>query len=191
MAPPTTDELRQRCWNSALHAFGTAWWFGERATSLRKKLRALAFLGLIAPVAVGAVVLGFGVDYEIKPLLFVAGVISLAQLLWTLWSMSAGWQEAFSAAANSQKKNTEIYQAWEGLAKTPPQDLDVFLSKVEVLPTVDQMQATSDIAYGIDDRDKRMMMRRGLLQYGRKCATCGKKPESMKTNEKCSTCADF
>lgn len=191
MTAPSYEENRQVCWNNALHAYGTAWWFGERANSYRRKLRAISFLGLLVPVAVGGVVLSFGADIDLKPMLLVAGVISVAQLIWVLWSMTGNWLEAYTTATNSQKKNTEVFQGWEGAARNPPADNSVFAQRIEVLTSIDQMQTSSDLSVGITDKDKRKMMRRGLMQYGRACATCGKKPDSMKTDESCNTCANF
>jgi hypothetical protein len=44
------DILRQDCWTQALYAFGTAAIFERRAKILGRRLKSLAFLGIVMPL---------------------------------------------------------------------------------------------------------------------------------------------
>ena len=91
------DGLRSHCWDEAVHTFATAVMFERRARRRRGALQALNFLGIGAPVALGGVILSFGLNASYIPVLIViAGVIGVVQLVASVWSLVAGWQDDLS-----------------------------------------------------------------------------------------------
>lgn len=182
------QKLQQECWNRALYAYGTAWLFRRRQNSLRWKLRAIQFLGVVVPVSVGSVALSFGAYPEVlKYTILAAGILSFFQLMLTVWSLSFRWEDNYAEALSTAKANTDLRLHWEDLAKNPPDDLD---ERVSALKTRDHEQELRDTEKAITDKENSMMMRASLLFYKRKCAICQQVPTSMKPT-KCATCGDF
>lgn len=182
------SKLKQECWNRALYAYGTAWLFRHRQNSLRWKLGTTQFLGVVVPVSVGSVALGFGAYPQILSYsLIVAGILSIFQLILTVWSLTFRWDNDYAEALSTVKANTNLRLQWEDLARDSPNDLD---KKVNDLKILDRNQELKDIQKNITDKDNRKMMRASLLFYKRKCATCNEIPTSMKSTE-CATCGNF
>src|SRR5207249_963836 len=59
------EALRQECWQKRFYSFGTTKIFERRARDLGWKRRIITFLGLAAPLAVGAVAVSFSTDSAI------------------------------------------------------------------------------------------------------------------------------
>src|SRR5579864_9055859 len=89
---PIPSEQRQDCSDSALRCFGTAYIFERRATPIKSRLQWLAFLGIAGPAALGALVATFALDKKKLVLaITVAGVVSIAQLVISIWALVAHW----------------------------------------------------------------------------------------------------
>src|SRR5882724_1818873 len=100
------DEIRAECWTESLHCFGTSYIFEQRANLLRKRLRILTFLGIGVPAAVGGAVAAFGIDFRLMgPVLTVAGVLLLTQLIGSVWSLTSKWEDGFAYSLESLSAN--------------------------------------------------------------------------------------
>ncbi|MGI5048341.1 hypothetical protein ACM9HD_33575, partial [Streptomyces sp. JAC25] len=54
------DDYRRKCWDAALHAYGTSHIFQRRASDLKRKTDLLTWVGLVVPLLIGALVGAFG-----------------------------------------------------------------------------------------------------------------------------------
>jgi mobilome CxxCx(11)CxxC protein len=128
------DILRQDCWTQALYAFGTAAIFERRSKILGRRLKGLAFLGIAVPLTIGGVVKSFsGALQYLEFALWIAGIVSLAQLMLTAWSLINRWQDRHAYALGSMVDNYKIAQKYENLGKHPPDDLTEFRFRQELL----------------------------------------------------------
>lgn len=186
-----TDRICTESWNRALFAFATATIFEARARRYRVKLRVLSFLGIGVPLLVGGIVLAFGVEYRyIKFVLFVASIVVIIQLIWSLYSLIAGWDDEFGYARVSAVENFDISTKFAELgrqASSPADDLAIHFA---VLQARDDGRRANDSTRNLKDKEKRYGHRAGLRHFQRECQCCHKVPESMKAS-KCDVCGGF
>lgn len=181
----------KECWNQAVNSFGTAYIFEQRANRHRRYLRLLTFLGMIVPAIIGSIVLSFGINAPVLPLLIsVASILIPAQFFFSVWSLVSKWDDtlAYSTKSNSTNKNLSL--RYRELARTPPEDDASLNQRVQFLQAEYQWQSRDDEVQGVTEKEKRMGMRAGLREFQRPCATCEKVPSSMKSTE-CPTCGQF
>lgn len=188
-APPDQQRsLRSKCWDLAIHAFGTAWIFEKRARKLRWKLKILSFLGIAVPVVIGGIVLSFGTNPRILPaLLWVAGVLGVAQLTGSVWSLVARWDDSLAYALESVTANYRLSRRFESLGEQPPADLEV---EFRVLDAENQARKDLDFRQDLTPKEKRAGLRAGLRQFQRACVGCNEVPTSMSPTD-CEVCGNF
>jgi mobilome CxxCx(11)CxxC protein len=165
--------------------------FEQRARPLRRQLRALTFLGVATPLALGALVAAFGVNDRAVPVaLWIAGVLGIVQLIGSAWSLTAKWDDQYAYALQSIADNHRLSDDFKALGERPPSDLSELTTRAAVLDAENQTRSTLDYAQGLTDKEKRRGHRAALHQFQRQCATCGVKPTSMDASD-CGTCGRF
>ncbi|MBO6228744.1 MAG: hypothetical protein J6N68_13960 [Shewanella sp.] len=103
------NNKRLECANYVLHAYGTAYIFEKRASSIQRKIKWLSFLGVAVPASVGAVVGSYALDEaQIGLLLFVASSIAIVQLLLSIWSLTSNWNTNLSDYLDLKNKNSRV-----------------------------------------------------------------------------------
>ena len=183
-----SDSLRRHARDKAFYAYGTSRLFERRAQKLRRKRTWITFLGIAVPITVGGIVLSFGTLPMLMPYLIgIAGVVGVAQLILSVWSLVARRDEAYAYAIVAAQANTRLYNCWDAVAKRPPANLQ---ERVDELDTEDERQEQSDIAQGISESEKRFAMRAALYYTGSECRVCKRKPTSMVPSD-CDTCGNF
>jgi mobilome CxxCx(11)CxxC protein len=183
-------EIQQACWNKALEAYGTAYIFEQRAFRVQKRLTMLSFLGIAVPAAMGAVVLSFNLSSSLfNTAVALAGILGLVELLGSIWSLAAGWQESYSYALESLGHNHHLSNRFKNMAQTASED-PAFIQQYELITREDEIRSTNDNKQGISDMEKRMGMRAALRQFQRECAHCGEVPASMEASD-CEVCGNF
>lgn len=117
---PNEEQLRQECWIKRFYSFGTARIFERRAQNINRKRQIITFLGLAAPLTVGAFVTAFSVESELLKyvLIPIAGLVILIQSIMSLWSLVAKWDENYSYSIAATKSNTRLTVDFEILAKS-------------------------------------------------------------------------
>lgn len=185
------DILRKRCWKNALEAFGTGFIFEQRARRLRRLLRWLTFLGIAVPVTVGGVVLSFGTKPELLPyVIAAAGVLGVAQLIGSVWSLTATWQDSLSYARESVSANYRLSKEFADLAEAPPTRLEEFRWRLGIIEKEDEQRQALDYQQDILEVEKRAGMCAALRRFERTCAGCGKIPRSLIATD-CEVCGKF
>lgn len=182
------NALRLEAWELAFHAYGTAFIFRERFRRYRRKLRILAFVGLIVPLAVGGFVLAFGTGSAVLPYLtWLAASLGLAQLSVSAWSIVARWDDSLASASDGMVLNQQLYAQFKRLGREGPCDI---AHKMDILRAQYQAKETEDERQAITEPERRKGMRAALRQLRKACATCSIVPDSMKPS-KCATCGNF
>lgn len=170
-----TSVIRKECWDRTFHSFGTAYIFEKRTKKLRKRLQFLTFLGIVVPVTVGSLIISFGVDFKnINLIIILAGILGSIQLVITLWSLVAGWNDSLAFAKESTSVNYELSNKYRSLGKNPPSKLSEFTLKYEIFNTEYRYRNQQDNQQGITDKEKRMGMHSALRNFQRECPCCGR-----------------
>jgi len=182
------DLIRQECWDRALYAHGTARIFEDRARQTARYRRLLTFLGIVVPVAVGGVILSFGTTSGWLPhLLAAAGALSVVQLVSSVWSLTARWDERLAYARESASENYRLSEQFRKLGADPPSDARL---RFEILEVAYQARQAADYKEDVTPEEKRKGYCAGLLRFRRECTQCGRIPGSMKASS-CPMCGDF
>lgn len=178
----------EECLDKAFYAFGTAAIFAKRSNNLRKKRTVLTFFGIIGPVLIGSAASSFGVDSVLlKILVYIAGFVCTLQLGFFAWALVSGWDNKFEYAVESAQSNNELFTEFESLSKRSHEDI---LRKLEILLERNRLQEAKDMKAGISEKEKRYAMRSALIQFRKKCSSCGLQPKSAKPLN-CDVCGNF
>jgi mobilome CxxCx(11)CxxC protein len=185
------SETRQECADSALKCFGTAYIFERRAAPIRRRLQWLAFLGIAAPAALGAVVGTFNLNRTALAIAITfAGAIGIAQLIISIWSLVAKWDDSLAYDVESKSANYRLAGEYAKLAKTQSTSPEEFDMQFRLLETEAKLRTELDQRQDVADKEKRMGMRAGLRQYRRICAGCKQVPLSLESTP-CPVCGQF
>lgn len=182
--------IRTQCWDAAVHAYGTAFIFEHRSRVLKNLLRWLTYVGLIVPMIIGLLVLGYGEFAGLAVLVLIAIAIGIGQAVLSLWSIIGGWVDSYSYATAAIPANHLLSNKYTGLAANPPSDLRELQHEYEKLQVEDRLLQQWDYQQGIKDAEKRMGMRAALRKFRRSCAGCGEIPSIM-TPGNCGVCGNF
>ena len=185
-----SDRICQECWDRATYAHGTGEIFHARTRRFRGNLRALAFVGIAVPLAVGGVVLTFGTDSLDWKVLSFAGSLGLAQLILSAWSIVYGWADSLEYSLESASDNFALAASLQELGRTapdPPLDIE---QRFAVLKTRDDLRRNGDARVGVSAKELRFGHRAGLRQFRRPCDGCKEVPRSMEPTN-CNICGRF
>lgn len=173
-------------------AYGTTRLFDKRMRSLDWKRKVVTFLGVFVPLMIGGVVLSFGLEsYILQALIAMAGVATILQLAFSLWSLVAAWDRSYSDCMASVKENTAIYNQAVSIKKKIGQ-IDGFHLKslVEDLNDRYQRREQEDLALGVSDKEMRYATRMACFYFKKNCHVCNKTPIALKPG-KCDGCGNF
>lgn len=185
------NNLRQDCWNDALHSFGTAYIYSKRSRKIGKLLKINNFLGIIVPVVIGGIVTSYNVSADaLQIILIIAAPISVLQLILSVLSLTNKWDDSYSYYLESTNDNGQLSNDYTNLAKYPPDHKNDLKSKKDLIDVKYQIRNTSDTKYQLSDMEKREGMRYSLRKFQRKCAGCAVIPVDMKSTT-CGVCGEF
>ncbi len=186
-----TDEQRSDCWDKAIHAFGTAFIFERRGNKSRRKLRLLSFSGIALPALIGGIVVAFfgfeSMKTALSVLIVLAALLGTVQLVFTIWSLVAKWDDQAIYGSESSVANYEISRSFSDLAKNVPTDFD---SKYSLLNVRNDMRSVEDGKKEVTEPEKRMGMRAALRKYQRACVQCAKIPVDLNPTD-CPVCGNY
>lgn len=184
-------DLREQAWDRVIEAEGTAHIFQRRAQVLRWKLRLLTFSGLVIPLIVGGLAIGYGAGLPgLSVIIAVSAALAIAQVVVALWALVAGWADGYASAARSMVENRSIALDLEEFAKSPPRAAAAARERLAVLTARDDARRAQDESVSASAREKRRGMRAGLRRVGRPCAGCSVVPIDMNSTE-CGVCGQF
>lgn len=184
------SEERRSCHDSALYCFGTAYIFERRAVPLRVALKLLAFSSLVGPLSIGALVVSVGSSSTIIPwVIAAAAVLSMFQIILSLWSLVSRWQENLSYYLESKADNYYIANRFSSLGNMGLPD-NKWRTEFSVLEALGDNRTKLDLRHDITDEEKRMGMRAALRHYQRNCASCNNIPNSLDPSN-CPICGNF
>jgi mobilome CxxCx(11)CxxC protein len=191
MRTKDSDGICGESWDLALYAWATAAIFQARAQLYRRLIRALTFMGIIVPLLIGGLVLGFGLQASyLSTLIVVAVAAGIVQLAFSAWAVVYGWTDSLEYALESMSENFEIsalYKELGNVAVAPPPDL---AARFTIVQTKDNARRASDSRKDVSDKEKRYGHRAALRQFQRVCVGCNQLPRSMDSTD-CPVCGRF
>jgi len=186
-----SDALCSDCWDRALYAFGTAEVFLRRSHQYTRRLQALSFFGLVVPLLIGGIVLGFGTSGSYLPgLIGLAAAAGVVQLVFSALSIVYSWPDNLQYALESAAENFDLSVKFKELGQqcqAPPDDLPISHA---ALKARDDARRMADAKRNVTAKELRYAHRAGLRQFGRQCEECKQVPRSMEPTN-CHTCGDF
>lgn len=183
------DKLKKECADNRFYSFGTAKLFERRAKTYRRNRNLITFLGLAVPLVIGGTVLSFSTGSEaLKAILIpAAGVLTLLQLVISLWALVSRWDEKNDYAVSAIKSNTRLTAEFNRLCNSSD---EVINSEIPHLRDEYNRVNQEDTAHGVTEKEIRWGMRKALIHYNLNCPTCNEKPVSM-TPSNCDICGNF
>jgi len=181
----------RECWERAFYAYGTAAIFQARSLRYRSLIRALTFMGIVVPLLIGGVVLGFGLHASYLPsLLVIASAVGVFQLVFSAWAIVYAWADNLEYSLESAAENFELSSLFKQLgtlAPEPPADLQIRYAAAQAK---DDARRAADDKKGLTKKELRYGHRAGLRQFQRKCEGCQNVPASMDSTD-CPVCGRF
>jgi len=187
------EQLRSECWDLALYAFGTSYIFSERALKLKKNIGCINYFGIVVPLTIGGVAIGYGVNSKLLVILIpIAAFLSVIQLIVFTWAIIKKWDEELSYSYESATANKLLADEFECLAKYDhnTEESLSFFSKYQFLKAKNQSREEQDSKHSIIGHELRKGMRYALRNYKRECTGCKNIPISMKSTN-CDVCGNF
>jgi len=185
------DEKRHHCIAEAVHCFGTASVFGERARLLRRRIAAISYLGVALPGLVGVAVGAFGISAD-STALFVAAAAACSIPLFCLsvWSLVENWPDQLAYSEESRTSNRRLSDAFLRMAKDQSFSVEDYKIELRLLDQENDSRSTLDDKQYISEQEKRYGMRTALRQLQKACAVCAKVPQSLDSTD-CDVCGNF
>ena len=122
----------KECRDKEFYAYGTTRIFERRARRLRLCRTWITFLGIVAPLLVGGLVLTFGVAEKTLPyFITAAGFVGIIQLTLSTWAIVARWDEQYEYSIESARQNTDLYNQFKLLADENPPDIGIKFEKIQ------------------------------------------------------------
>jgi mobilome CxxCx(11)CxxC protein len=181
-----TDRICIDCWERAVDAFGTGELFQKRSRRYTTRIQWLSFSGLVLPLFIGGVVIGFGPKTAyLERLLIAAAILGIPQLVMSLWALVASWADNLQYSLESAAENADLAARFQELAQQaqhPPDNLE--------LKAVDDARRKADSKRSVSAQELRYAHRAGLRRFQRECVECHLTPHSMEPT-KCNTCGGF
>lgn len=178
-------------WDRSLNCYGTAYLLQYKMQKITVFNTILKFMGLAIPLVVGGVVLSFGYNQALMPiLLYVLGILSIIQLIVSLWAIVDNWDRKIEIYSESKLKNLELSDLLKDCALRYNQDKDKYDSVFTELIIKDDIQKRNDNKIYFSEKEKRKGLRAGLFQFQRECVSCKKIPKSLRASN-CETCGKF
>lgn len=151
-----TDRTCSDCWDRALYACGTGELFLKRSRRYTKWLQALSFFGIIVPLLIGGVVLGFGTQGSyLSTLIALAAAAGVLQLAFSALSIVYNWPDSLQYALESAAENFDLSVKFKELGQqcqAPPDDLEI---RFAALKAKDDSRRMADAKRAVTPKEMR------------------------------------
>jgi mobilome CxxCx(11)CxxC protein len=187
----TEQLLRNDCDSKKFHTFGYAKIFAKRANTYGGILSFLTKIGFILPAVIGAVVLGYGIDYPaLKIFVYLAIPLTVIQFVFSLWATLSGWNEVYAYALEASSHYNTLNSKYKNLAVFSAISLEDLKTRYDQLELEFDFRTQQDAKQNIKDWERRFGMRTSLREYQNKCVGCEITPRNHKSTD-CDVCGQF
>jgi mobilome CxxCx(11)CxxC protein len=185
------DKIKLESSDNAFHAFGYSYIFTKRIKLYLKYINILKFTGIIVPLTVGALAIGYELKYGILEIsIAIAIPVTIIQLILSALSIVYKWDDELAYAFEANQDYNHLYDEYTKLYKFPPTNISNLEKQFEVLNTKAKNRENQDLKHDITGKEMRIGMRYSLREHKKECAGCKQIPTSME-NVKCGVCGNF
>lgn len=177
--------------DKAIECLATSYAFSKRILILNRVLKSITIIGLLAPMLVGGIVIGYGKNIEIlDTLILFAGLLGIVQLGLSLLAIILGWENELKYAYESMTDNRKMSEQFKEFSiemsthNSIPKEYDKIKWRFE-------WRKEQDDPINFYRNEERRAMRYALRHLQQPCATCRLIPKSMKPTSCCDTCGNF
>ena len=186
-----TDKIKLESSDNAFHAFGYSYIFTKRIKWYLKYINALKFFGIIVPLAVGALAIGYEFKHDILIIsITIAIPVTILQLILSTFSIVYKWDDELAYAFEANQDYNYLYDEYEKLYKFPPIGIVELEKQFEILNTKSKNREMQDSKHDITDKERRIGMRYSLREHKKICSACKTVPTSMEATN-CGVCGNF
>ncbi len=188
----STDELRNEAWTQFIYARGAHEIFRRRASKLKVYMRIRDFLAVALPVIIAFVATTDFIDklggFKAVALAGLA-VATAGQVLLSLWSLIARWDESRSVSLQLMNDSNELETQWRDVGKSDVPDLESAYGVAKARQkVVDARLAAEELT----EAERLIGLRAGLKELQRRCVECGRIPVTIdppkKVSKACPVC---
>ena len=185
------DKIKLESSDKAFHSFGYSYIFTKRIKCYLRYINVLKFFGIVVPLTVGALAIGYGV----KPAMVVISItiaipLTIIQLIISTLSIVYKWDDELAYAFEANQDYSHLYDEYTKLYKFPLSNITELEKQFEILKTKHNNRENQDSKHNITEKELRMGMRYSLRQNKKECAGCNIVPTTM-VSSKCGICGNF
>jgi mobilome CxxCx(11)CxxC protein len=187
------NPLAVECHKRARDACGTAEILETRATTAKRRLQMLTFIGLAVPLFIGLLVIAYGFSSSVRDTLIGigSGVLVLQGAI-SLWALVAKWDNSCADSTRSAMANRRLFQAFERLLIDTPSDEVEFRRQVDLLVAEDNAVRDADYARGEwSEAERRLGARAAYFRLNKPCPKCGDVPRTLTCDSDCGVCGGY
>lgn len=185
------DKIILAASDKAFHSFGFSYIFDNRIKLYLRNINALKFFGIIVPLVIGAIALGYGQNPNVLLVAIIIGTpIIILQLVISALSIVYKWDEELSYSFEANNDYNNLYDEFNNLYKFPSQDIFTLEKNFEILQTKLNNRETQNSKHNLTEKELRKGMRYSLREHKKECVGCKKIPIDM-TSTDCGVCGKF
>jgi len=183
------NKLRIESHDLKLHSYGLAYIFNEKKNMYDSLIKFLTFLGIVIPILIGLIALGYELDsFTLKLAKTIAIPISIFQCLVSALALVYKWGDNLLISSELSHSYAILSNDFKMLAEYPPDEYEKF--KNEFLSLKKDYEQKGQHSPKIKEYELRKGMRYALRQFQVKCYECGIIPISMESTN-CGVCGKF
>lgn len=185
------DKIKLESSDKAFHAFGYSYIFNRRIKWYLRYINALKFFGIVVPVTIGALAIGYKFVNDILVIsIAIAIPATILQLILSTLSIVYKWDDELAYAFETNIDYNHLYDDYTNLYKFSPSDINELEKRFEVLNAKNKNRETHDSKHNITEKELRRGMRYSLREHKKECAGCKLIPTTMEAT-KCGVCGKF
>ncbi|MFZ2285082.1 MAG: mobilome CxxCx(11)CxxC protein [Lutibacter sp.] len=186
-----TEKIKLVSSDKSFHSFGYSHIFEKRIKWYLKYINALKFFGIIVPLTIGAIALGYGANNNILIYAIVIGTpIIILQLIISTLSIVYKWDDELAYSFEATNDYNILYDEFQKLYNFPTQSSSDLENKFEVLIAKLNSREQQNSRHKITEKELRTGIRYSLREHKKECSGCNQIPTDM-TPTKCGVCGNF
>ncbi|WP_272150711.1 mobilome CxxCx(11)CxxC protein [Tenacibaculum aiptasiae] len=177
--------------DKSFHSFGYGYIFQKRIEWYLRYINALKFFGIIVPLIIGAIALGYGANSNILIYAIIIGTpFIILQLVISTLSIVYKWDDELAYSFEASNDYNYLYDEFRKLFNYPTQSSTNLENKFDILITKMNSREQQNSKHKITEKELRTGMRYSLREHKKECSGCKKIPTDM-TSTKCGVCGNF
>lgn len=185
------DKIIVSCRERQMQCYANQIVFEKRINWYGGLIKYVTILGIIIPVFIGAVVLGYGIDNPIlKGLIPYAAILSIIQFFSSVIIYLIGIDSKLMYSYDANKSYNSMYNKYKDLADFYDIYNEDIKIKYDLIRVLENERSMQDSSQNIKEWEYRRGLRASLRIHKKKCVSCNKIPYDL-NSDKCKVCGNF